>query len=219
MCSETKTKIVRDIIAIVFVSAEENNCKLRNCRWKFQETANVVFATSKVWRILFLFAFAPMFAPHTAVKSVIFVAAINPYACFYIFLIWLILIYPRPLESIPQNWFLVSINSIVELYWFGRGREGPWPKSIQWVFDSAERKAIVKIYCQFPEAVDMNRRFQMQGGKNWFLPKEMNANRFFWDSHWLEIWSNHFYPSMGPNGGSVAMDSAQMELPSAPLSL
>ncbi len=58
------------------------------------------------------------------------------------------------------------------------------------------------------EAVDMNGRFQIQGGKNWFLPKEMNANRFFWDSHWLEIWSNHFYPSMGPNGGSVAMDSA-----------
>jgi hypothetical protein len=57
-------------------------------------------------------------------------------------------------------------------------------------------------------AVDMNGRFQMQGGKNWFLPKEMNANRFFWDSHWLEIWSNHFYPSMGPNGGSVAMESA-----------
>jgi hypothetical protein len=53
----------------------------------------------------------------------------------------------------------------------------------------------------------MNGRFQMQGGKNWILPKEMNANRFFWDSHWLEIWSNHFYPSMGPNGGSVAMDS------------
>jgi hypothetical protein len=55
----------------------------------------------------------------------------------------------------------------------------------------------------------MNGRFQMQGGKNWFLPKEMNANRFFWDSHWLEIWSNHFYPSMGPNGGSVAMDSGK----------
>jgi hypothetical protein len=47
----------------------------------------------------------------------------------------------------------------------------------------------------------------MQGGKNWILPKEMNANRFFWDSHWLEIWSNHFCPSMGPNGVSVAMDS------------
>ncbi len=62
------------------------------------------------------------------------------------------------------------------------------------------------------EAVDMNGRFQMQGGKNWFLPKEMNANRFFWDSHWLEIWSNHFYPSMGPNGGSVAMDSVLQTL-------
>jgi hypothetical protein len=49
----------------------------------------------------------------------------------------------------------------------------------------------------------------MQGGKNWILPKEMNANRFLWDSHWLEIWSNHFCPSMGPNGGSVAMDSDQ----------
>jgi hypothetical protein len=54
---------------------------------------------------------------------------------------------------------------------------------------------------------DMNGRFQMQGGKNWILPKEMNANRFFWDSHWLEIWSNHLFPSKGPNGGSVAMDS------------
>jgi hypothetical protein len=38
---------------------------------------------------------------------------------------------------------------------------------------------------------DMNVRFQMQGGKNRFLPKEMTANRFFWDSHWLEIWTNH----------------------------
>ncbi len=57
------------------------------------------------------------------------------------------------------------------------------------------------------EAVDMNGRFQMQGGKNWILPKDLNANRFFWDSHWLEIWSNHFCPSMGPNGESVAMDS------------
>jgi hypothetical protein len=48
----------------------------------------------------------------------------------------------------------------------------------------------------------------MHGGKNLILSKEMNANRFFWDSHWLEIWSNHLCPSMGPNGGSVVMDSA-----------
>ncbi len=53
---------------------------------------------------------------------------------------------------------------------------------------------------------DNNRRSQMQGGINWILPKEINANRFFWDSHWLEIWQNLLYPSMWPKGGSVAMD-------------
>jgi hypothetical protein len=47
----------------------------------------------------------------------------------------------------------------------------------------------------------------MQGSKNWILPKEINANRFFRDSHWLEIWKNPLCPSMGPNGGSVVMDS------------
>jgi hypothetical protein len=36
-----------------------------------------------------------------------------------------------------------------------------------------------KLAATSAEAVDMNGRFQMQGGKNWFLPKEMNANRFF----------------------------------------
>jgi hypothetical protein len=56
----------------------------------------------------------------------------------------------------------------------------------------------------------MNGRFQMQGGKNWILPKDMNANRLFWDSHCLEIWPNHFCPSMGPIGGSVAMDSEEV---------
>ncbi len=37
---------------------------------------------------------------------------------------------------------------------------------------------------------DMNGKSQMQGGKNCIFPKETNANRFFWDSHWLEIWKN-----------------------------
>jgi len=59
----------------------------------------------------------------------------------------------------------------------------------------------------YSEAVRHERRSQMQGGKNWILPKEINANWFFWDSHWLEIWKNHLCPSIGPNGGSVAMDS------------
>jgi hypothetical protein len=70
-------------------------------------------------------------------------------------------------------------------------------------------RTVVRYYsvlCR-PEFVYMNGWFQMQGGKNRILPKEMNANRFFWDSHWLEIWSNHFCLSMGPNGGRVAMDS------------
>jgi hypothetical protein len=31
-------------------------------------------------------------------------------------------------------------------------------------------------------------RFQIQGGENWILPQKINANRFFWDSHWLEIY-------------------------------
>jgi hypothetical protein len=34
----------------------------------------------------------------------------------------------------------------------------------------------------------------MQGGKNWISPKEMNANRFFWNSHWLEIWKTTYVP-------------------------
>jgi hypothetical protein len=38
----------------------------------------------------------------------------------------------------------------------------------------------------------MDERFQMQGGKNWILPKYINANRFFWDSHgqttYVPVW-------------------------------
>ncbi len=40
----------------------------------------------------------------------------------------------------------------------------------------------------------MNGEFQIQGGKNWILPKEMNANRLFWDSHWLESGQTTFVP-------------------------
>ncbi len=54
---------------------------------------------------------------------------------------------------------------------------------------------------------DMIGRSQMQKHKNWILPKDINAKRFFWDSHWLEIWKNHLWSSLGPNEGSVAMDS------------
>jgi hypothetical protein len=47
----------------------------------------------------------------------------------------------------------------------------------------------------------------MQGGNNWILPKEMNANRFHQDSYWLAICKKQLIPSFGLNGGSVAMDS------------
>jgi hypothetical protein len=63
---------------------------------------------------------------------------------------------------------------------------------------------------QLSEAVrlyDMNGRSQIQGGEIWILSKEIRANRFFCYSHWLENWNNHFCPSMGPNGRSMAMDS------------
>ncbi len=60
---------------------------------------------------------------------------------------------------------------------------------------------------------DMNGRSQMQEGKNWILSKELNATRFFRDSHRLEIWKNHLWPSMGPNGGSVTtMDSEYLTM-------
>jgi hypothetical protein len=50
-----------------------------------------------------------------------------------------------------------------------------------------EEPVCIHLFRQNPEAVDMNGRFQMQGGKNWILPKYIKANRFFWDFHWLEI--------------------------------
>ncbi len=70
-----------------------------------------------------------------------------------------------------------------------------------------QNPVFTSLHLRSPEAVRHEREISMQGGINWILPKEINANRFFWDSHWMEIWSSHLCPSMGPNGGSVAMDS------------
>jgi hypothetical protein len=47
---------------------------------------------------------------------------------------------------------------------------------------------------------DMNVRSRMQGGKNRILPKVMNANRFFRDCHWLEIWKNWEKPLLSLYG-------------------
>ncbi len=33
-------------------------------------------------------------------------------------------------------------------------------------------------------------------GKNWILPQQIYANRFFWDSHWLEMLANNSCPTI-----------------------
>ncbi len=54
-------------------------------------------------------------------------------------------------------------------------------------------------------------RSQMQGGKNWILPKEINPNRFFWESHWLEIaMENPLMSLYGTEWTERAMDSAHV---------
>ncbi len=47
-----------------------------------------------------------------------------------------------------------------------------------------------------PTRYDTNLMSQMRVGKNWILPKETNANWFFWDSYWLEIWKKHLHMSL-----------------------
>jgi hypothetical protein len=96
-----------------------------------------------------------------------------------------------------------GVSSI--LLFNGSGMIFPRPLYVASVHTSPLRREGSTLTAQ--RRYDMNVRFEMQGGKNWIFPKEMIANRFFRNSHWLEIWSNHFCPSMGPNGGIVAMAS------------
>ncbi len=90
-----------------------------------------------------------------------------------------------PLRGAGQSAFCVPPQRpAVENPGSGR-RAGGQPLALGWAGGAV--RSLQRRY-------DMNGRFQMQGGKNWILPKQINANRFFWDSHWLEIWSNHFCP-------------------------
>jgi hypothetical protein len=51
---------------------------------------------------------------------------------------------------------------------------------------------------------DMNGRSQMQGGKNSILPKKQTGS----SGTLIGLKSGkHSFPSIGPNGGTVAMDS------------
>jgi hypothetical protein len=70
-----------------------------------------------------------------------------------------------------------------------------------------QNPVFTSLHLKSPARVVPPREISNTGSKNWLLPKEMNANRCFWDSYWLKIWSNHLCPSKGPNGVSVAMDS------------
>ncbi len=53
---------------------------------------------------------------------------------------------------------------------------------------------------------------------NWILPKERNANRFFWDSHWLEIWVHSHAPSIRSHRGTKVVwpDFQRMRVPEEP---
>jgi hypothetical protein len=43
----------------------------------------------------------------------------------------------------------------------------------------SEEPVCIYFFGKIQRRYDMNGRSQMQGGKNWVLPKEINANRFF----------------------------------------
>ncbi len=79
------------------------------------------------------------------------------------------------------------------------GVGGSYVDTIEWsvfIFSTGtEPKKFPLLIISCLRRYDTNVRSQMQGCKNWILPKEIKANRFFWDSHWLEIWKNLLCPS------------------------
>jgi hypothetical protein len=139
---------------------------------------------------------------------------------------------PKSIED-AQTTGLLCISHLKKVYPFHTGPSSMviWshalPKSHQlgqlmilWLRDSFLTKtiavALISTSCDWVGGIllmqrqyVMNGRSQIQGGKNWIFPKEINANRFLRGPRWVEIWKNHLCPSMGPNGGSVAMDSGR----------
>jgi hypothetical protein len=65
------------------------------------------------------------------------------------------------LTVLPLNFFMARM--------FRRMREQPQTHSLY----------PASLYSSFLRRYDMNRRSQMQEGKTWIFPKEINANRFF----------------------------------------
>ncbi len=93
-------------------------------------------------------------------------------------------------------------ESIATLLPFGPIEGHKWFFKISSQSESQKNRFAFTSFGKIQRRYDMNGKFQMQGGKNWILPKEINANRFFRDSQWLEIWSNHLFPSTGTGGES-----------------
>jgi hypothetical protein len=55
-------------------------------------------------------------------------------------------------------------------------------KTVYWYCMSHFLSVITNHTSPVLPSLILNGRSQMQEGKNWILPKEMSANRFFWDS-------------------------------------
>jgi hypothetical protein len=51
---------------------------------------------------------------------------------------------------------------------------------------SRPKKSLKNYGLVSTEAVRLEREISNEGGKNWIMPKEINANRFFWGSHSVE---------------------------------
>ncbi len=100
--------------------------------------------------------------------------------------------------QLPEKEYINRIFVVVRLT--NQIESGSYPV-FRWITGSVARILVFLHQRRY----DMNGKFQMQGGKNWILTKDINANRFFWDSHWLEICINHLCSSLVPNDGSVAM--------------
>ncbi len=92
---------------------------------------------------------------------------------------------------------LTSLSSLAEINFL----TGLTTRGVSTLSTGHSQGIMTSRYCgkdRFPAApiysqrrYNMNGRSQMQCGKNWILPKKINANRFFGDSHWLENWINN----------------------------
>ncbi len=97
-------------------------------------------------------------------------------------------------EIISPNLARIALQCRISLCCW-RGRQHSKTQLKNWPLENLNTERLQPLVAQ--RRYDMKWRFQMQGGKNWILLKEIYVNRFICASHWLEIWKNHLCPSMG----------------------